>query len=91
MKSTAGKLVKAHHGLIHSEMKKVISHVQRAAGEWFVNTLMIEGCDAPFRYKRKRLYANLRGQRVNLTYYPATESVAGMAMEVMRVVRVRVS
>lgn len=91
LESNADTLTAAHQGLIHSEMKKVVSHVQRAAGNWIINTLMIEGCDVPFRYKRKRQYRSLQGQRVNLTYYRATESVAGMPMEVMKVVRVRVS
>ncbi len=85
------KLVKKHPTLTHSEMKKVISHVQREAGEWIVNTLMLEGCDVPFRYKRKKLYKNLKGQRVNLTYYPTDEHVAGIQMEVMNVVRIKIS
>lgn len=85
------KLVKRHPGLTHSEMMKVTSHVQRQSGEWIVNTLMLEGCNAPFRYKRKKLYKNLKGQRVNLTYYPTDENIAGLQMEVMNVVRIRVS
>jgi hypothetical protein len=52
---------------------------------------MIEGCDVPFKYKRKKLYKNIQGQRVNLTYYPATESIAGIEMEVMKVVRIKVA
>jgi hypothetical protein len=65
--------------------------VQREAGEWYINTLMIEGCDVPFRYRRKEPYRSLQGQRVNLTYYRGSESVAGMEMEVMKVVRVKIA
>ena len=85
------KLLKKHEKLVHSDMAKVTSHVQREKGEWILNTLMIEGCEIPFKYKRTKKYKNLRGQRVNLTYYASTESVAGMAFEVMNVVRIRVA
>jgi hypothetical protein len=85
------KLLKNHQNLIQSDDKKVTSHVQRLDGEWYINTLMIEGYDVPFKYKRQKKYKNLAGQRVNLTYYPDTESVAGFDMEVMRVVRVKVA
>lgn len=78
-----------HQELTHSEMKKVVSHVQRADGEWFQNTLLIADCDTPFRYKRRKRYRDLRGARVNLTYYPGSEKIAGIEMEVMRVVRLR--
>jgi len=85
------KLLKKHQKLVHSDMMKVVSHVQRESQDWFINTLMIDGCDAPFRYKRKKLYKDLKGQRVNLTYYPDTENVAGIDMEIMTVVRIKVS
>lgn len=91
MNSSVEKLLSSHHQLVHSSMQKVVSHVQRQAGEWIVNTLMIEGCDVPFRYRRKKEYRSLQGQRVNLTYYRSSETVAGMAMEVMKVVRVKVA
>jgi len=91
MKPEPENLLKKHPEMVHSEMRKVISHVQREAGEWNVNTLMIEGCEVPFKYQRKKRYKSLQGQRVNLTYYPAEEQVAGMAFEIMRVVRVRVA
>lgn len=91
MKSNPEKLLKKHTKLVHSEHQKVLSHVQREAGEWFINTLMLEGCAVPFRYKRKKRYKSLQGQRVNLTYYPDTETVAGFAMEVMSVVRVKIA
>ena len=85
------KLLKSHQKLTHSEMVKVVSHVQRDTKEWVINTLMIEGCDVPFKYKRKKMYKNLKGQRVNLTYYPSKESVAGIEMEVMNVVRIKIA
>jgi hypothetical protein len=83
------KLLTDHPNLTHSQAVKVTSHVQREEDEWIVNTLMIEGYDVPFRYKRKQAYKSLVGARVNLTYYPETLNVAGMDMETMKVVRVR--
>ena len=91
MKTEVDKLINKHSNLTHSDMMKVTSHVQREAGEWIVNTLMLEGCDAPFRYKRKVMYKNLKGQRVNLTYYPTKENIAGIELEIMNVVRIKVS
>ncbi|MGD8524950.1 MAG: hypothetical protein PVJ63_01780 [Thioalkalispiraceae bacterium] len=70
---------------------KVASHVQRQAGEWYINTLMIEGYEVPFKYKRNKKYKNIQGARVNLTYYPATEQVAGIDMEIMKVVRIKIA
>jgi hypothetical protein len=91
MKSEPKKLLERHKNLVHSEMLKVTSHVQREAGEWIINTLMIEGSEVPFKYKRKKKYKNIKGQRVNLTYYPDIESVAGIEMEVMTVVRIKIA
>lgn len=91
MTSSPDKLLQSHQPLVHSDNRKVTSHVQRAAGEWFLNTLMIEGCEVPFRYRRKQPYKSLEGRRVNLTYYPSSEVVGGLAMEVMTVVRVRIA
>lgn len=91
MKTEAKKLLKKHEKLVHSEMMKVTSHVQRTSGEWIMNTVMIEGCEAPFKYKRKKEYKNLKGARVNLTYYPDVEKVAGMDFEVMNVVRIKIA
>lgn len=88
---TVKKLLKKHHGLVHSENMKVVSHVQRETGEWILNTVMIEGYDVAFKYKRKKLYKNITGQRVNLTYYPAKETVAGIDIEIMKVVRIRIA
>ncbi len=91
IKTTAEKLIKKHRSLIHSDMMRVTSHVQREAGEWLVNTLMIEGYDVPFKYRRKERYKSLKGQRVNLTYYPDCESIAGLEMEVMTIVRIKIA
>lgn len=91
MKSPVDKLLKTHQKLNQSDMMKVESHVQRESGEWIINTLMVEDCSAPFKYKRKKAYKNLKGQRVNLTYYPDTENIAGMEIEVMNVVRIKIS
>lgn len=91
MPSDPDKLLKKHPKLIHSEMQKVISHVQREMGDWILNTIMIEGCDVPFRFKRKQQYRNAKGARVNLTYYPSVENIGGMAMEVMTVVRIKLA
>lgn len=92
MKSNSvNKLLKTHQKLVHSEMVRVVSHVQRDTKEWVLNTLMIEDCEAPFKYKRKKMYKNIKGQRVNLTYYPEIESVAGIEMEVMKVVRIKIA
>lgn len=91
MQSDANKLVKKHQELTHSEMVKVISHVQRNKEEWVLNTVMIEGCETPFKFKRKQKYKDLKGARVNMTYYPAVEVVAGLDFEIMKVVRIKKS
>jgi len=91
MQTEPEKLLKKHQQLVHSDMLKVTSHVQRTEGDWIINTLMIEGCTAPFRFKRKQAYRNIKGQRVNLTYYADSETVGGMEFEVMNVVRIRVA
>ncbi len=90
-KNTPEKLTKKHQQLIHSDMLKVTSHVQREKDDWHINTLMIEGISAPFKYKRKQPYKDLKGQRVNLTYYRDIENVAGFELEVMNVVRIKIS
>lgn len=89
--SDPGKLVKKHEELTHSEMVKVMSHVQRDKDEWILNTVMIEDCEVPFKFKRKQQYKNLKGARVNITYYPTTEVVAGLDFEIMNVVRIKVA
>lgn len=89
MQSDPKKLIEKHQNLTHSEAVKVTSHVQRGAGDWVLHTLMIEGCDVPFKFKRQGKYKSLKGARVNMTYYPEQETVAGMEFEVMKVVRVK--
>lgn len=89
MKSNPAALITKNPGLIHSDALKVKSHVQRNQDDWVLHTLMIEGYDVPFRFKRQGKYLSLRGARVNLTYYPAQETVAGIPVEVMKVVRVK--
>lgn len=91
MKSSPEKLLKKHEQLTHSEVMTVTSHVQRNEGDWIINTLIVEGCEVPFRYKRTKPYKNLKGRRVNLTYYPITEMVAGIEFDVMNVVRIKIS
>lgn len=85
------KLTQRHPLLTHTENIKVISHVQRESEEWQLNTLMLEGVDVPFKYKRKKHYKSLNGNRINITYYPDIEKVAGFEIEVMRIVRIKVS
>lgn len=85
----ASELLKRHQQLTQSDGMKVSSHVQRESGEWIINTLMIEGYSVPFKYRRKKLYKNLTGQQVNLSYYADTEVVADMEIEIMKVVRIK--
>jgi hypothetical protein len=89
MQSDPKKLVETHKNLIHSELMKVMSHVQREQDDWILHTLMVEGCDVPFKFKRKGNYKSLKGARVNMTYYSQQETVAGTNFEMMKVVRVK--
>lgn len=89
MKSDADKLLKKNERLNQLDSVKVSSHVQREKGDWFINTLMLQGYDVPFKYTRKKKYRNLQGALVNLTYYPQVEQVAGMELEIMKVIRIR--
>ena len=77
--------------LIHSKMQKVVSHVQRQKDNWIYNTVLIEGCDIPFKYKRQKKYKSLKGARVDIIYYPSTEIVAGMKFDYMKVVKINLS
>ena len=88
MQSDPKKLLEKHKDLTHSELMKVTSHVQREQGEWILHTVMIEGHDVPFRFKRKGKYHSLKGARVNMTYYSEQEDIAGIDFEVMKVVRI---
>ncbi len=89
MQSDPKKLVEKNKNLTHSDLMKVLSHVQREQGEWIVHTLMVETCDVPFKFKRKAQYQSLKGARVNMTYNPEQETVAGITFEVMKVVRIK--
>ena len=89
MKSEVDRILKKHQQLNQLDMARVICHSQREAGEWIVHSLILEGYEVPFRYRRKTKYKSLEGARVNLTYYPHTETVAGLDFEVMNVVRIR--
>ena len=85
------KLIKQHPKLTHTENIKVVSHVQREIDEWFLNTLMLNGVNVPFKYKRKKLYKSLIGQYVNITYYPEIETVAGFDIDIMKIVRLKIA
>lgn len=89
MQSDPNKLLEKNKNLIHSELMKVVSHVQREKGEWILHSVMVEGCDVPFKFKRKGNYQSLKGARVNMTYYTEQETVGGMTFDVMKVVRIK--
>jgi len=89
MQSDPKKLIEKHASLTHTDLMKVMSHVQRHQDDWVLHTLMVEGCNVPFKFKRKSKYQTLKGARVNMTYYPAQETVAGINLEVMKVVRIK--
>ena len=91
IKSDSDALTKKHQNLIHSNDKRVLSHIQREQDDWLINTLMIEECDTPFQFKRKKAYKDLKGSRVNLTYYRDSHKLAGLDFEVMKVVRIRIA
>ncbi|RDV28084.1 hypothetical protein DXV75_03720 [Alteromonas aestuariivivens] len=87
--ASAQDLLNRHPSLNHLESRKVSSHVQRPDGEWVRHTLMLEGLDVPFVFRRQKPYRSLIGARVNLTYYRQTEEVAGIEFESMKVVRIK--
>lgn len=91
MKSDVNKLLKKNDQLNQLDAVKVTSHVQRESGEWYINTVMLDGYDVPFKYSRKKQYQSLQGALVNVTYYPIVETVAGLEFESMKVVRIRKS
>lgn len=83
------KLLKEHDKLNQLDDAKVTSHVQRKQEDWFLNTLLLDGYDVPFRYRRRKRYKNLEGARVNLTYYSEVTEVGGIGLETMKIVRLR--
>lgn len=88
---TSLKALIAEEKLIHSTMKKVISHVQRESKDWIQNTILIDGYDVPFKYKRKKRYKSLKGARVDIAYYPSSELLIGIEFEMMKVVKIAIS
>ncbi len=91
MKTDVNKLLKKHANLVQTDGLKVTSHVQTEKDDWIINTVMVEGYNVPFKFKRQQAYRNLKGARVNMTYYPAVEMVAGIELEVMNVVRIKMT
>ena len=91
MASDVKKLLRKNEQLDHLESAKVASHVQREVddGNWILHSVMLEKHDVPFKFRRKKRYRSLEGARVNITYYPIIEQVAGLDIEVMKVVRIR--
>jgi len=85
------KLLAENDQLIHSKMKKVESHVQRQVGDWFHNTVLIEESEVPFKYKRQKKYISLKGAKVDIIYYPNTETIAGIDFEYMKVIQIHLS
>jgi len=83
------KLLQKHPELTQSTSQKVTSHVQREEDDWIVHTLLIEGTDVPFYFKRKKHYKSLQGARVNITYYPDPTEIAGMEFERFKIVRIK--
>ncbi|ARD22404.1 MULTISPECIES: hypothetical protein [Shewanella] len=82
-------LLKKHEQLNHLEGVKVVSHTQRDKDEWVLHTLMIDGYDVAFTFKRPKKYKSLKDQFVSLTYYKEEKMLAGFSIEVMQVVRVK--
>lgn len=60
MKSSLDKMLANHNKLIHTEGVKITSHTQREVEEWVQHTVMIEGCDVPFKFKRPKNFDALR-------------------------------
>ena len=85
------KFLAENNNLIHATMQKISSHVQRRKGEWVFNTVLIEGHEVPFKYKRQKDYKSLQGASVDMIYYPEKETIAGMEFEYMKVVKINLS
>lgn len=92
MLTNPDKLLKKHTELIHSDNMKIVTHTQREKDGWFINSIMLENCEVPFKYKRKQRYKALtKGQRVNLTYYRSQEEISGLQFDMMNVIRIKIS
>ena len=85
------KFLADNEQLVHSKMQKVESHVQRQVGNWIHNTVLLEGHEVPFKYKRQKKYKSLKGARVDLIYYSSVELVATMKFEIMKVIKINIS
>ena len=89
MNKAVKKMLATHEHLVHSEGVTVVSHMQREKAEWIQHTVMIEDWDVAFKFRRVKKYRNLQGQKINVIYYPETETVAGFEIEIMQVVRIK--
>lgn len=89
MQSDPDKLLQKSSKLIHLADQKVAAHTMRDDGDWVLHSVMLEGYEVPFKFRRQQKYKSLKGARVNMTYYTDKEEVAGMAFEIMRVVRIK--
>ncbi len=89
MKSPVDSTLQKHQELVHCALMQVNSHVQRFNGECVLNTLMMDGYDCPFKYCRDYKYQNLEGKQVELSYYPAIELIAGLEVDIMKVVQIK--
>ncbi len=87
--SDVRKLLRKHEQLNQLDGAKVVSHVQRERDDWFLNTIMLDGYDVPFKYTRRKTYRSLENARVNLSYYRQTQWIGGLEFEEMKVVRIR--
>ena len=56
MKRSIDKLLKKNSELNQLDFVKVLSHVQRETNGWILNTLLLDGYDVPFKYRRKQAY-----------------------------------
>jgi len=66
-KSDVEKLLDKHDNLTHSEELVVVSHVQRKDDDWFMNILLVEGTEVPFKFRRRKTYKNLTGLKHKVT------------------------
>jgi len=90
MNSPVNTMSQKGQQLVHCELMQVTSHVQRFNGECMLNTLMMDGYDCPFKYRRKAKYRNLKGKQVDLSYYPTIEVIADFEVKIMKVVQIKV-
>lgn len=86
---TTKQLLAENDQLVHATMQTVRSHVQRREGDWILNTVMLEGQEVPYKYKRRKKHPSLRGARVDVIFYPDVEVIARMQFDCMRVIRIQ--